>query len=312
MAHDHGHHGHHHGTERLGLTILLNIIITVSQVIGGLLSGSLSLLSDAAHNFSDVIALIVSYIGGKLATKPFTDEKTFGYKRAEIIAALTNVVSIMVIGCIIFIEAMKRLSTPIEVNSSVVIGLAFLSIIMNGASVLLIQKSAKDNLNIKSAYLHLFSDMLTSIAVMMSGIAMYYWKWFWLDTVLSVAIAFYLMVTSMKMLLETLSILMLFAPKKYDANQLIHRLCEFEEVTNVHHIHAWQLTDRDFHFEAHIMINRDMNISETTNLKHKLKKVIKTLGFTHVTIELDFEECLDDDCTNEKMFESNHSHHHHA
>jgi len=294
-----GHHDHHHhevSGSRLLLTILLNVIITVAQVIGGLLSGSLSLLSDAAHNFSDVIALIVSFIGKKLSVKPFTDAKTFGYKRAEILAALINVISVMFIGAMIFIEAMDRLTEPQTISGVVVMALAGLSIILNGISVLLIKSEAGHNLNIKSAYMHLFSDMLTSIAVMVSGFAIWMWQWYWLDTVLSVAISLYLIMTSVNMLLQTLSILMLFAPKTYDSELLVKEVLKVDEVVNVHHVHAWQLTDRDFHFEGHLIISKDLCLSETQELKKYLKEVIRKHGFTHVTLELEFEKCIEEGC----------------
>ncbi|MCK8060960.1 MULTISPECIES: cation diffusion facilitator family transporter [unclassified Fusibacter] len=293
--HDH----HHHGTNRIGITIALNLIITVAQVVGGLVSGSLSLLSDAAHNFSDVIALVVSYIGGVISVKPSTDAKTFGYKRAEIIAALTNVVSVMFIGVTILVEAVKRVGDPVKVNSSVVIWLAALSIVMNGLSVLIIQKPSKNNLNIRSAYLHLFTDMLTSVAVMASGIAMALWQWYWLDTVLSVAISVYLIATSFKLLSATLSILMLFAPSQYDPDKLMKLIGAVDEVLDVHHVHAWQLTDTQFHFEGHVVIREDLCLSETVELRKRIKDLIRKQGFSHVTLELEYERCVDGDCTKE-------------
>ncbi len=201
---NHSHHHHHGGGKRIGITILLNLFITVSQVIGGFMSGSLSLLTDAAHNFSDVIALVISYIANKLSGKKYTTNKTFGFKRAEIIAALINVISIIVIAILIFIEAIERIGQTPEIKGVMVMALASLSILLNGASVLIIQKDAKDNINIKSAYLHLFSDMLTSIAVLIGGALMYNYQMYWVDTLLSIGIAIYLIYVSIQMLLETL------------------------------------------------------------------------------------------------------------
>jgi len=300
--HEHSHkhhsgHSHHHGTERIGITVLLNIVITVAQIIGGLLSGSLSLLSDAAHNFSDVIALIISYIGNRMAKLPYSDNRTFGYKRAEIIAALINVVSIILIGVFIFLEAIERIGNVQPIHGITVIALAGLSIVMNGLSVLLLQKQAQGNLNIKSAYLHLFSDMLTSIAVLISGVLIYFFNMYWIDTVLSVLIAVYLVVTSIKLLMETLSILMLFAPKEYHVDEVKETITALNGVQGIHHIHAWKLTDSECHFEAHIRIKEDILVSESVSLKNDIKHLIKELGFSHVTLEMEFGECEDSECS---------------
>jgi len=292
-AHDHGHHHHHGGGKRIGITILLNLFITVSQVIGGFMSGSLSLLTDAAHNFSDVIALVISYIANKLSGKKYTANKTFGFKRAEIIAALINVISIIVIAILIFIEAIERIGQTPEIKGVMVMALAGLSILLNGASVLIIQKDAKDNINIKSAYLHLFSDMLTSIAVLIGGALMYYYQMYWVDTLLSIGIAIYLIYVSIQMLLETLSILMQFAPPNINLDQLTDRLCQNDFVKNIHHIHAWQLTDREIHFEAHVAFNDDLSLSLLEKGLDSLKNEIRKSGFTHITLEPELDKCAD-------------------
>ena len=170
--------GNHHykstvSGKNLLLSIFLNLIISLAQLIGGLISGSLALISDAIHNFSDVISLIVSYIANILAKKKSqSNRKTFGYKRAEIIAAFFNGLTLIVIAFFLAIEAIKRFFNPIEIDSNLVIGLAILGILVNGFSVLLLKKDAEHNLNMKSAYIHLLADMLTSMAVLLGGLLM--------------------------------------------------------------------------------------------------------------------------------------------
>ena len=186
------HTEHAHGDlkgKKLGISILLNITITIAQVVGGFISGSLSLLSDAMHNFSDVISLIISYIADKLTKKKYTLQQTFGYKRAEIIAAFINTVILLVIAVILAEEAISRFKQPVVIETLWVVALAILSIFVNGGSVLLLKKDASENMNIKSAYLHLFSDMITSFAVLLGGIAMWYFNIFWIDSALSILIA---------------------------------------------------------------------------------------------------------------------------
>ena len=211
-----GHHNHSHqlSGKKLFISIVLNVSITVAQFIGGIISGSLALISDAVHNFSDVISLIISYLANLLTNnKKQTAHRTFGFKRAEIIAAFINSASLIIIAVFLGFEAFKRLKNPPELESNIVIYLALLAIIANGISVLLLKKDADHNLNMKAAYLHLMSDMLTSVAVLMGGLLMKYFQIYWLDAVLTILISIYLLFMSWHIFIDSLQILMLFAPK---------------------------------------------------------------------------------------------------
>ncbi len=174
-------HAHHVQGKKLFITVVLNIIITLSQIIGGLASGSLALLSDALHNFSDVLALLIAYIANRLSAYPDTKEKTFGYKRAEILAALFNSSILIGVALFLIIEAFNKLRAPANINSIWVIGLGLLSIALNTLSVLFVKSDSHDSLNIKAVYLHLLSDVVTSVAVVAGGILMYYFGLFWVD-----------------------------------------------------------------------------------------------------------------------------------
>ena len=198
MSHSHSHsHNHSHSHKDLKgrnliITIFLNILITVAQAIGGIISGSLSLLSDALHNFSDVISLIISYVATLLSKKKASVSKTFGYKRAEIIAAFVNSSTLIIVAIILIKEAVERFVNPVEIESNLVIWLSLLGILANGFSVLLIKKDAKVNMNMKSAYLHLFTDMMASVAVLIGGILMKFYEFYWVDPTLTILIALYL------------------------------------------------------------------------------------------------------------------------
>jgi cobalt-zinc-cadmium efflux system protein len=175
MAHTHSHnHSNHHQNDLKGrnlfISIFLNILITVAQVIGGLVSGSLSLLSDALHNFTDVLSLVISYIANLLAKKSASLHRTFGYKRAEILAAFVNASTLVIVAILLIIEAVKRFQNPIEIESNLVIWLSLLGIIANGFSVLLLKRDSNTNMNMRSAYLHLLTDMLASVAVLIGGL----------------------------------------------------------------------------------------------------------------------------------------------
>jgi len=314
MEHNHSHYGHDHGDlkgKRLGITIILNLIITISQVIGGLVSGSLSLLSDAAHNFSDVIALIISWIADRLTHKKYSTKQTYGYKRAEVIAALINVVTIIVIAINIFIEGISRLIEPQEITGLTVILLAGLSIVVNGLSVLIIKGDAENNMNMRSAYLHLFSDMLTSIAVLIGGIMMYYFKVFWIDGVISLVIAAYLMFTSAKLLFETLRVLMQFTPSHLDLDHIKSEIETLEYVENIHHVHVWQLTDDDIHFSAHLSFVDDLSLSEVGDYLENVKKLmLEKYNVGHSTFEAEYQRCKDTLILDERKKIDTHDHDH--
>ena len=297
MGHNHGHVGHdqahHHHSDlkgvKLGISILLNILITVAQVVGGLVSGSLSLLSDAMHNFSDVVALLISYIADRLTKRKFTPEQTFGYKRAEIIAALINAASLIAISVMLVREAIIRFNKPIEIDSIWVIALAVLSILVNGGSVLLLKKESEGNLNIKSAYLHLLSDMVTSVAVLAGGIGMYYWKIFWIDSVLSLMIAAYLIYSSIGLLVKTLKVLMQFAPSHIELESVKSVVTELSEVENIHHMHIWQLNENEVYLEAHVDFDKDLKLSQVCRVMKNIRKKLKDhFNIYHTTLQPEF------------------------
>ena len=234
MAHNHAHspndsHGHSHPDlkgRKLLLSILLNIGITVAQAIGGGISGGLSLLSDALHNFSDVLSLVVSYIADRYSKKDASVTKTFGYKRAEIIAAFVNSATLIVVAIYLIYEAVLRFFNPQAIESGLVIWLAILGIVFNGFSVLLLFKDSKSNMNMRSAYLHLLTDMAASVAVLIGGLLMKYFEWFWVDSLLTVLIALYLLIMGYDLLKSSFKVLMLFTPDDLNLEVINKAVCK--------------------------------------------------------------------------------------
>ena len=286
--HNHDHH-HSHGElkgRNLGIAILLNIAITLSQVIGGVISGSLALLSDALHNFSDVLALVISWFASKLAGRKQTARQTFGYKRAEILAALINAVSLIVIAFFLLKEAVERLGEPQEIQSGLVMILGGLSIVLNGASVLLVMKDAKNNINMRSAYLHLLTDMISSIAVVLGGFAMYMWDVSWVDSILSIAIALYLVYSSWGLIIESVRIIMQFAPIHINLEEIQEKVKSVKEIENIHHVHVWQLDDKQINFEAHISFKEDLSLSDVNKVLHEIEHILlDDFEINHVTLQ---------------------------
>jgi cobalt-zinc-cadmium efflux system protein len=282
----------HQVTSRnLVLSIVLNIAITLSQIIGGVISGSLALISDAIHNFSDVVSLLLSFFAHKLSRKKASIQQTFGFKRAEIIAAFINASTLIIVAFYLIYEAIHKFFNPEPIEASLVVWLALLGVIFNGVSVLLLQKDAKHNLNMRSAYVHLFTDMLASVAVLIGGLLMYWYQWFWVDSVLTFAIAIYLIIVGLDLLKKSTQILMLFTPSNIDIKEIVREVHQIPGVGKLHHIHVWLLNEEELHLEAHLDCEKDIHMSEFNDLLHQIEGVLyKKFNINHVNIQPEFQK----------------------
>lgn len=295
MAHSHTHnHSHNHNDlkgRNLLISILLNILITTSQVIGGLVSGSLALLSDALHNFSDVLSLVVSYIANKLTKKEASVQRTFGYKRAEILAAFINASTLIIVAILLIIEAVKRFQNPEDIKSGLVIWLSLLGIIANGLSVLLLKKDAKNNINMRSAYLHLLTDMLASVAVLFGGLLMKFYQVFWVDSLLTFLIALYLIFVGYDLLKTSTKMIMLFTPSHINIEDVVKNVNKLPKVKLLHHVHIWNLSDNELHLEAHLDLNEDVSITEFDAILQDIETILhEQYDINHVTIQPEFNK----------------------
>lgn len=292
MGHDHHHHSREVKGKNLLISIILNIGITLAQVIGGLVSGSLALLSDALHNFSDVVSLGISNIANRLVKKEASLNRTFGYKRAEIIAAFVNAATLIIVAILLIVEAVKRFQDPHEIDSDLVIWLSLVAIAGNGISVLLLQKDSKLNMNMRSAYLHLLTDLMASIAVLVGGLLMKYYEVFWVDSALTLAIAIYLIVMGFDLLKSSTRVLMLFTPEDLALEEIAAKISNLPEVKNVHHLHVWQLNEDEIHLEAHVDFNRDILLSQFDGILEKIEELVyHEYGINHVNIQPEFGKC---------------------
>lgn len=284
---------HHHEIEGKNLlfSIVLNIVITVAQVIGGVLSGSLALLSDALHNFSDVLSLVFSYLAHKLSKREASLDQTFGYKRAEILAAFINAITLILVALFLIFEATVRFFHPEIIKSNLVIWMSILGILVNGISALVLKKDADHNLNMKSAYIHLFTDMMASVAVLIGGILMKYYQIYWIDSVLTFAIALYLIFIGIDLLRDSTKILMLFTPSDININEIVNEVHKIPGVDKLHHIHVWHLNEQELHLEAHLDCSNDIKMSEFNILLAKIEKVLlEKFEINHINIQPEFQK----------------------
>ncbi len=290
MGHNHSHHHEVQG-KNLIYSILLNLLITVAQIIGGIASGSLALLSDALHNFSDVLSLGFSLIAHKLSRKKATEDQTFGYKRAELIAAFVNASTLIIVAFILIYGATDRFFHPKPIESNLVIWLSLLGIVVNGGSVLLLQKDAEHNLNMKSAYLHLLTDMMASVAVLVGGLLMKYYNWFWVDGVMTILIALYLIVVGIDLLKTSTKMLMLFTPEEIDIKEIVAEVQKIEGAGKLHHIHVWYLNENELHLEAHLDCSEDIKLSEFNEISDKIEQLLlDKFHINHINIQPEYKK----------------------
>ena len=292
MSHNHVHiHKHEVKGKNLLYSIVLNLVITIAQVVGGIISNSLALISDALHNFSDVLSLVFSLVAHKLSRRKASLDQTFGFKRAELLAAFVNAATLIIVAFILIYGAIERLISPHEIESDLVIWLALLGIVVNGFSVLLLKKDADHNLNMKSAYLHLLTDMMASVAVLVGGLLMKFYGWFWVDSVMTILIAIYLIIVGFDLIIKSTKMLMLFTPDDIDIKAIVREVHKIEGVNKLHHIHVWHLNEEELHLEAHLDCSEDIKMSEFNELLEKVEIVVfEKFGINHINIQPEFKK----------------------
>lgn len=285
----HNHDKNQVSLPKLIFTIILNIIITAAQIVGGIISGSLALISDAIHNLSDSVSVIMAWMAQVLSRKPSTLKSTFGYKRAEILAAFINSIALIAISVYLIFEAIERLLHPQPVDARWMFWLGLLGLIANGLSVFVLEGEKNKNINMKAAYLHLLGDALTSLAVIVGAALIWFFNIIWVDALVTILIGIYLLIHTWKLLKESVTILMQMTPAEIDIAEIETRLIKIEGLKNIHHIHVWNLTDKLLHFECHLNLEKDLQVSETAVICDHVHKILHDeFEIHHVTIQFEF------------------------
>jgi cobalt-zinc-cadmium efflux system protein len=234
-------HTHSHSSTgiRLVITIILNFTITVAEIIGGIISGSLSLISDALHNFSDGVSVIISYFAIRLKRRDYSSKHTFGFKRAEILAAVINSSVLVVISIYLFYESIIRFQNPEPIKGVLMTTVATIGLTANIIGTLLLKRDAATSINIRSSYLHLLTDAISSVAVILGGLAIVFWNIYWIDPVLTILIAVYITRESFKILSDAIHVLMEGAPPGISIKDIQNEVEALDEVEDIHHLHIW-------------------------------------------------------------------------
>ena len=277
--------------KRLFATMMLNFLITIAEIFGGIWSGSLSLISDAVHNFSDGIAIIISYIALRLNRRPKTAQYTFGLKRAEILAAIINSSTLIIICFFLFREAYERFLHPQPITGGLMVLVAAVGLAANVAGTLLLRKGSQSSMNLRAVYLHLFSDAVSSLAVILGGMAIYFYRIYWLDPLLTVLISLYILRESYRIAKEAVQVIMMASPQDIPLDQVEQLITAIPHVKNIHHIHLWRLDEHDIHFEAHVEVE-DMPVSATGAILNQIQHELQErFGVSHVTVQFEQDQC---------------------
>ncbi|WP_340110363.1 cation diffusion facilitator family transporter [Pikeienuella sp. HZG-20] len=298
------HHGHHHidpeaGDRRVAFAILVNLGLTAAQVIGGVLAGSLALIADALHNFSDAVALIIAFGARKIARRPADPDMTFGYGRAEAIAALVNYVTLIIVGVYLVYEAMTRFITPQGVDGWLVVVIAGVALAVDLITALLTYRLSKTSINIRAAFLHNVADALGSVAVIVAGALILLYDWRLVDPIVTLLIAGYILWQAAREIGAVIRILMLGSPPKLDSSEVAARIRAVEGVRSAHHIHLWQMDEHESALEAHIVLT-DEAAGRATEVRTAIKARLRgEFGIGHSTLEM---EAGDDACAETQVF----------
>ncbi len=280
-------HQHKTTQRNLVISILLNSLIVAGELLGGIISNSLALISDALHNFGDLLSLVLSLAAFRMSRWKATPDKSYGYLRTEIIAAFINSSALVIIGAYIIYEAVNRFLMPENIKASWVILIAALGFAANSISTYLLHKNSHEDLNSKAAYLHMFYDALNSFFVIVAGILIYFFNWTILDPVFSIVIGLFIIKSGWDVVVETTNILSEGTPKEIDTNQVASFISSFPEVKEIHHLHIWSISSRLYALSVHVVV-QDQLLSQGYLIIARLEKELKEkFNIDHPTIQLE-------------------------
>jgi cobalt-zinc-cadmium efflux system protein len=278
-------------TKRLALSLSLTAIFVVVEVVAGIFSNSLALLTDAAHNFTDVIALGLSWYALRIAAEPANDGKTYGYHRVGILVALVNSTTLILIAAGIFYEAYHRFLSPPEVNAPILIGVGIVAFIINLVTALLIKKGSENDLNLRSAFLHLMGDVMSTLGAVIAGVLIFLTKWNWLDPLVSVLIGVFIVWSAWGILRQTIHILLESVPENVNIPHMVGELRTVQGVRDIHDLHVWSISENLRMLSAHVVID-NVSIGEGVSIQQNINELL-THGYNiqHATLQLECESC---------------------
>jgi len=293
-THSHLHDAAQQSTKRLSISLFLTLVFVFIEAAAGFFSNSLALLTDAAHNLTDVIALALSWFAIRITSRPANERKTYGYHRVGILVALVNSTTLVLISLGIFYEAWQRFISPPEVKSTVLIGVGLIAVIINIVTAMLVHKGSDSDLNLRSAFVHLMGDVLSTIGAVIAGVIIYFTDANWLDPLVSVLIGILILYNAWGILRDAVDILLEAKPRDVDAKQLVDDMLEVDGVLGVHDLHIWSLTQNLRTMSAHVLTN-NMSIGEGAEIQHQINEIVyHRYNIAHATLQLECVNCYPD------------------
>lgn len=291
-------HEHNHNEamsqQRFFTVTILNTLITLVEFVGGILSGSLSLLSDAFHNFADSASVVGSYYAHRISQRPQNQLNTFGYKRAQIISAFLNSLFLVIISVVLIVEGVQKLFKPEQINGNLMLIVAVVSTVANLISTVMLSRGSKHNLNIRATYLHLLSDTLASLGVIFGGILIKLFNWVLVDPIVTIIVAIYISAEAYPIIKKTVKILMQGSPM-IDCYDIQNDMMQIDGITGVHHVHIWSVDENSVIFSAHVNMD-DMLISEAEKIYDPVSKLLHDkYGIEHVTLQAEVKRGTQED-----------------
>jgi len=277
-------------SSRLLWATLLNFSIALVEVIGGIFSNSLALLSDAFHNLGDGLAVFLAYLANLIGKRPSNERKTFGYKRIEILAAFLNALFLIILSLFLIYEAVRRFIDPQEVQGKVMLYVAVIGLFANIAAALILRRDSKKNINVKAAYLHLIGDTLSSVAVIIGAVMIFYFNLYWVDSVITLLISIYIIKETWTIFRQTVDILMQSTPVGLNLREIASDIEKIPRVENVHHVHAWSLDDHSVHFECHVELDGNYRAGESEKVHSDITALLQEkYHISHITIQFEYK-----------------------
>jgi len=292
MPHDHSHHHHAHidpdaGDARVAWAVAVNLGLTLAQVIGGILSGSLALIADALHNFSDAIALIIAFFARRIARRPADAHMSFGYGRAEVVAALINYTTLILLAVYLAYEGVLRILDPQPVDGWIVVWIAAIALVVDLITAALTYSMSKDSMNIRAAFLHNLADALGSVAVIVAGTLVLLYQWTWVDPAVTLLIAGYILWHVRSEIGDVIRVLMLGSPPSLDPSAVVARMRDVDGVADIHHVQLWQMQEHQAALQAHVVIDAGA-WGQADAIKSALKQRLSDeFDVAHSTLELE-------------------------
>ena len=291
--HSHSHFGDlaSKTTKRLALSLSLTAIFVVVEILAGIFGNSLALLTDAAHNFTDVIALGLSWYALRLAAQPANAGKTFGYHRVGILVALINSTTLILIAVGIFYEAWKRFISPPEVDSVILIAVGALAFIINLVTAWMVKEGSDRDLNLRSAFLHLMGDVMSTLGAVIAGIIIAFTKWNWLDPLVSILIGGFILYNAWGILRQTIHILLESTPENVDMDTMIGDLRKVNGVRDIHDLHVWSITENLRMLSAHVVVE-NISVGEGVSIQQNINELLThNYNIQHATLQMECEGC---------------------